>query len=133
METKPTTSLYGGTDTERGVGGKLRKPPPRKSQATPYDRPSSTLQGRRWWLSKLVDPAYRLVANGATRVLPAFFSTTPSVDALPPPPPPSENLGKPLPPTTIITIDTLPLFFFPKESLTCCTRFSIWFLFVIVF
>lgn len=96
MDAKPTMSLYGGTESERGAGGKLRKPSAMKSQATPYDRPSSSQQGRRWWLSKLVDPAYRLVATGATKILPAYFSTTPSVAALPPLPSPAENLGKPI-------------------------------------
>ncbi|XP_045789658.1 nuclear pore complex protein NUP1 [Trifolium pratense] len=65
--------------TERGAGGKLRKPPPRKPPASPYARPSSssTTTNRRW-ISKLVDPAYRIIAGGATRFLPSFFSTSDS-------------------------------------------------------
>lgn len=54
----------------RGGGGKLRRPSSRKLPATPYARPQQ--QSR--WLSKLVDPAYRLISGGATRILPSFFS-----------------------------------------------------------
>ncbi|CAI9087876.1 OLC1v1022062C1 [Oldenlandia corymbosa var. corymbosa] len=49
--------------------------------------------GSRWWLSKIVDPAYRLVASGATKILCAFLSTTPSINALSPPPPAIETLA----------------------------------------
>ncbi|XP_058764142.1 nuclear pore complex protein NUP1 isoform X2 [Vicia villosa] len=59
---------------ERGAGGKLRKPPPRKPPASPYSRPSLTANRR--WFSKLVDPAYRIIAGGATRFLPSLFSST---------------------------------------------------------
>lgn len=54
----------------RGAGGKLRKQSSRKPPATPYARPQQ--QSR--WFSKLVDPAYRLITGGATRILPSFFS-----------------------------------------------------------
>ncbi|CAK8569025.1 unnamed protein product [Lathyrus sativus] len=57
----------------RGAGGKLRKPPPRKPPASPYTRPSLTANRR--WISKLVDPAYRIIAGGATRFLPSLFSS----------------------------------------------------------
>ncbi|XP_057436015.1 nuclear pore complex protein NUP1 [Lotus japonicus] len=59
------------TAEDRGAGGKLRKPPPRRPPASPYARPAP-----RRWISKLVDPAYRVIAGGATRFLPSFFSTT---------------------------------------------------------
>ncbi|KAI5441219.1 hypothetical protein KIW84_010611 [Lathyrus oleraceus] len=59
---------------ERGAGGKLRKPPPRKPPASPYTRPSLTANRR--WISKLVDPAFRIIAGGATRFLPSLFSST---------------------------------------------------------
>ncbi|KAE9604467.1 hypothetical protein Lal_00031945 [Lupinus albus] len=65
----------------RGAGGKLRRPPPRKPPASPYARPPDTT--RRRWISKLVDPAYRLIAGGATRILPSFFSTPAPAPALP--------------------------------------------------
>ncbi|KEH38489.1 hypothetical protein MtrunA17_Chr2g0313971 [Medicago truncatula] len=61
---------------QRGAGGKLRKPLPRKPPSTPYARPSSN----RRWISKLVNPAYRIIADGATRFLPSFFSTPDSVE-----------------------------------------------------
>ncbi|XP_059637930.1 nuclear pore complex protein NUP1 [Cornus florida] len=79
--TPSSSGLYGG---ERGAGGKFRKPPARKPPATPYDRPpanqSQTLAERRdgGWLSKLVDPACRLIAGGATKMFPSFFSKSPS-------------------------------------------------------
>ncbi|BFG40105.1 hypothetical protein CerSpe_263790 [Prunus speciosa] len=82
-ETTPSAGLYG----DRGVGGKLRKPPSRKPSTTPYARPplSEAERGRRRWLSSVVDPAYRLIAGGATRLFPSFFSKSNSLSALPPP------------------------------------------------
>jgi len=61
---------------ERGVGGKLRKPATRKSLPSPYARPPEATRQR--WISKLVDPALRLIAGGATRLLPSIFSAAPS-------------------------------------------------------
>lgn len=82
-----SSGLYGG---ERGAGGKLRKPPSRKPHATPYDRPppnqSRSDNGRGGgggWFSKPVNLAYRLISGGATRMLPYFFSKSPSTDVLP--------------------------------------------------
>ncbi|TKY73162.1 Nuclear pore complex protein NUP1 [Spatholobus suberectus] len=78
---------------ERGAGGKLRKPPPRKLPPSPYARPPETT--RRRWISKLVDPAYRLIAGGATRILPSFFSgTTPPPSPLPCPTSAAEDQDK---------------------------------------
>ncbi|KAK7327735.1 hypothetical protein VNO77_21825 [Canavalia gladiata] len=65
---------------ERGAGGKFRKLPPRKPPASPYARPAENV--RRRWISKLVDPAYRFIAGGATRILPSFFSTAPFTGAI---------------------------------------------------
>lgn len=66
-----TTSLsLAQNAAHRGAGGKLMKQSSRKPPATPYARPQQ--QSR--WLSKLVDPAYRLITGGATRILPSFFS-----------------------------------------------------------
>ncbi|CAL0304980.1 unnamed protein product [Lupinus luteus] len=65
---------------DRGAGGKVRRPPLRKPPATPYARPPDTT--RRRWISKLVDPAYRLIAGGASRILPSFFSTPAPAPAL---------------------------------------------------
>ncbi|KAI3911812.1 hypothetical protein MKX01_038254 [Papaver californicum] len=73
-EEEATTSkgFYGG-----GVGGKLRKPALRKPQSTPYARPPQQALARRnggGWLSKLVDPATRIITGGVTRILPSFVS-----------------------------------------------------------
>ncbi|XP_012078811.1 nuclear pore complex protein NUP1 isoform X2 [Jatropha curcas] len=73
------------TSYERGAGGKLRKPP-RRPPSTPYARPpqNQTQRGGRW-LSRLVDPAFRLIAGGANLILPSFFSKSQSVYTLPAP------------------------------------------------
>ncbi|XP_057508941.1 nuclear pore complex protein NUP1-like [Actinidia eriantha] len=74
----------GGGGEERGGGGKLRKPPPRRPPSTPYDRPPSNQSQAAsqrpdgGWLSKLVDPACRLIAGGATRIFPSIFSKSSS-------------------------------------------------------
>ncbi|XP_056162393.1 nuclear pore complex protein NUP1-like isoform X2 [Syzygium oleosum] len=75
----------------RGAGGKVRRPPNRNPRATPYARPNSNRPqagggggGGGGWLSKLVDPAYRLISGGATRMLPSLFSRPPSPVSLPP-------------------------------------------------
>ncbi|CAM8905475.1 unnamed protein product [Rhodiola kirilowii] len=86
------TSTYG----EGGAGGKLRRNPPRRQQSTPYARPliqssrsplnrtEDSGDGRAGgWLSKIVDPAYRLISGSATRILPSFFSKSSSAAALP--------------------------------------------------
>ncbi|KAJ4849638.1 hypothetical protein Tsubulata_017748 [Turnera subulata] len=70
--------------------GKFRKQPYRRTRATPYDRPPTVvrnaagggLQGQ-GWLSKLVDPAQRLITSGAYRLFGSVFRKR-----LPPPPPP---------------------------------------------
>ncbi|PSS04999.1 Nuclear pore complex protein [Actinidia chinensis var. chinensis] len=81
-----TTEAGEGTSYEGGVGagGKFRKRPFRKPQATPYDRPPTALRNRRTdgWLSKIVDPASKLIS--ATAHL--FFSSL-SRKRLPPAPP----------------------------------------------
>ncbi|CAK7345476.1 unnamed protein product [Dovyalis caffra] len=64
----------------RGAGGKLRKPPSRRPQATPYARPPENQVQRSRWLSKLVDPAYKLISGGANLIFPSFFSKSESVD-----------------------------------------------------
>ncbi|XP_030511318.1 nuclear pore complex protein NUP1 isoform X2 [Rhodamnia argentea] len=73
----------------RGAGGKMRRPPSRNPRATPYARPNSNKprvggDGGGGWLSKLVDPAYRLISSGATLILPSLFSRSPSPVSLPP-------------------------------------------------
>lgn len=82
--TLPSSSaLY--MEGERGAGGKFRKPPARKKpMGTPYARPpanQSTQRQGTGWLSKLVNPAYRLIAGGATKLLPSYFSKSESVVA----------------------------------------------------
>ncbi|XP_038879645.1 nuclear pore complex protein NUP1 isoform X2 [Benincasa hispida] len=75
-----SSAPYGGG----GVGGKVRKPTTRKPPPTPYARPLHN-QSQRRWLSKLVDPAYRLITDGATRLLPYLFLKPLPSNALPSP------------------------------------------------
>ncbi|KAG7021778.1 Nuclear pore complex protein NUP1 [Cucurbita argyrosperma subsp. argyrosperma] len=77
-EVRASSIPYGGG----GVGGKVRKPTSRKPPPTPYARPEQN-QPQRRWLSKLVDPAYRLITGGATRLLPYLFSRSLPSNALP--------------------------------------------------
>ncbi|XP_044461323.1 nuclear pore complex protein NUP1-like isoform X2 [Mangifera indica] len=77
-----------------GTGGKFRKRPFRRTtQSTPYDRPLASsalrnpanvnLNNNNGWLSKLVDPAHRLIVSSAYRLFGSVFRKQ-----LPPPPPP---------------------------------------------
>ncbi|KAL6977101.1 hypothetical protein U1Q18_025895 [Sarracenia purpurea var. burkii] len=77
-----------------GAGGKFRKRPFRRPQPTPYDRPQTALRNPRTsgWISKLVDPASKLISASAH----LFFSTVfrkrlPSPPPPLPPPPPEAN------------------------------------------
>nr|XP_010323303.1 nuclear pore complex protein NUP1 isoform X2 [Solanum lycopersicum] len=83
MEFNTTPTRYGGRDGERGAGGKFKKPSARKPPATPYDRPPLNQSGRTSWLSKLVDPAYRIISGSANRILPSFISN--AIAGNPPP------------------------------------------------
>ncbi|KQK12838.2 hypothetical protein BRADI_1g06315v3 [Brachypodium distachyon] len=79
-----------------GAGGKIRRrPPPRAAAATPYDRPPAAAAAHRLaaaaaaagafqgpgtgegegggWVSRLVDPASRLIAGGAARLFSTVF------------------------------------------------------------
>ncbi|KAL0008191.1 hypothetical protein SO802_009693 [Lithocarpus litseifolius] len=78
-----------------GTGGKFRKRPFRRAtQTTPYDRPRTAIRtpslaaavatNNNGWLSRLVDPAQRLIASSAHRLFSSFFSKR----LAPPPPPP---------------------------------------------
>ncbi|XP_022960828.1 nuclear pore complex protein NUP1-like isoform X1 [Cucurbita moschata] len=75
-----SSTPYGGG----GIGGKVRKPNSRKPLPSPYARPVHN-QSHRRWLSKLVDPAYRLITGGATRLLPYLFPKPLPSNALPSP------------------------------------------------
>ncbi|XP_062078086.1 nuclear pore complex protein NUP1 [Humulus lupulus] len=81
METCAETTSYG---EQRGAGGKLKRPT-RKPPSTPYSRPpappSEADRGQRRWLSKLVDPACRLITGGASLFFPTFFSKSPTIPA----------------------------------------------------
>ncbi|KAM6580141.1 hypothetical protein CsatA_003915 [Cannabis sativa] len=82
METSVETTSLG---EQRGAGGKLKRPA-RKPPSTPYSRPPALPtqidRGQRRWLSKLVDPAYRLISDGASIFFPNFFSKSPlTIDA----------------------------------------------------
>ncbi|CAN6992056.1 unnamed protein product [Brassica rapa subsp. trilocularis] len=63
-----------------GAGGKFRKPPARRSRKTPYDRPPTSVKSPRpgigedrGWLSKLVDPAQRVITYSAHRLFASVF------------------------------------------------------------
>ncbi|XP_050154680.1 nuclear pore complex protein NUP1-like isoform X2 [Malus sylvestris] len=76
-----------------GAGGKFRKTPFRRTtQATPYDRPPTILRNpsaaNDGWLSKLVDPAQRLISSGAHRLFSSVFRKR-----LPPPQSPSTGVN----------------------------------------
>ncbi|GAB2300323.1 hypothetical protein Dimus_034359 [Dionaea muscipula] len=92
----PSSALYA---EGRGTGGKLRKPPARKPPSTPYDRPRNQQQRENsGWFSKIVHPAYRLIAGGATRLLPSLFppsSTSDDLSSLPPLEPVDSDEGQP--------------------------------------
>jgi hypothetical protein len=77
-----TTSSY----PTGGVGGKLKRQSARRHAATPYSRPTQNQVQRRPWISRIVDPAYRIISGGATRILPYFFSNAASAPALAAPP-----------------------------------------------
>ncbi|KAI7980189.1 Nuclear pore complex protein NUP1 [Camellia lanceoleosa] len=79
------TSYGGGDSGGGGGGGKFRKRPFRRPQTTPYDRPQTALRNpsTNGWLSKLVDPASKLISASAH----LFFSSV-FRNRLPPPPPP---------------------------------------------
>ncbi|XAR64917.1 hypothetical protein NMG60_11008812 [Bertholletia excelsa] len=91
MATAGDGAAYESVGGGGGVGGKSRKRPFRRPQKKPYDRPhmavrSSSTKG---WLSKLVDPASKLISASAHFFFPSFFhKRLPPPPALPPPPPP---------------------------------------------
>ncbi|KAI6670032.1 hypothetical protein NL676_004917 [Syzygium grande] len=82
------------------AGGKFRKKPYRRHQATPYDRPPAAalrnaagvgvVGGGDGWLRKIVDPAQRLIAAGAHRLFSSVFRKRLTQ---PPPPPPPQPPG----------------------------------------
>ncbi|URD87957.1 WD domain, G-beta repeat [Musa troglodytarum] len=65
-----------------GIGGKFPKRPFRRAPATPYERPPAAVRPARGhpaetrgngWLSKLVDPASRIIARSASRLFSSVF------------------------------------------------------------
>ncbi|XWS72938.1 hypothetical protein CRYUN_Cryun02cG0082600 [Craigia yunnanensis] len=86
-ETVPSYSMQDPETTERGAGGKLRRPPPRRPPATPYARPQQNQSLRGRLFSKLVDPTCRLIAGGATKIFPSLFSKPLTSYSLPLPEP----------------------------------------------
>lgn len=65
---------------EGGIGGKFRRRPLGRPPATPYDRPPAALRGgggrfreSGGWISRLVDPASRLIASGASKLFSSVF------------------------------------------------------------
>ncbi|XP_062091704.1 nuclear pore complex protein NUP1 isoform X2 [Humulus lupulus] len=78
-----------------GAGGKFRKKPFRKTtHSTPYDRPPTVFRNPNnggGWLSKLVDPAHRLISASAHRLFSSVF-TKRLTQPQPQPQPPSSPL-----------------------------------------
>ncbi|KAK5834850.1 hypothetical protein PVK06_010529 [Gossypium arboreum] len=81
-------------DGAQGAGGKFKKRLFRRTtKTTPYDRPPIPIRNpsgssnENGWLSKLVDPARRLVTSSAHRLFASVFTKR-----LPPPPPPTPQL-----------------------------------------
>ncbi|KAL5568674.1 hypothetical protein UlMin_025249 [Ulmus minor] len=63
---------------EYGAGGKFRKRPFRRAtHSTPYDRPPPVFRnpdgGNGGWLSKIVDPAHRIISYSAHRLFSSVF------------------------------------------------------------
>ncbi|RWV92450.1 hypothetical protein GW17_00045179 [Ensete ventricosum] len=65
-----------------GIGGTFPKRPFRRAPATPYERPPAAVRPARGhpaetrgngWLSKLVDPASRIIAWSASRLFSSVF------------------------------------------------------------
>ncbi|KAJ4979235.1 hypothetical protein NE237_010015 [Protea cynaroides] len=82
-----STAAAGGY--EGGGAGKFRKRPFRK-QATPYDRPVSALRNpveagkKNGWISKIVDPASRLITQSAHRFFSSLFrKSLPALETVP--------------------------------------------------
>ncbi|KAG5237921.1 nuclear pore complex protein [Salix suchowensis] len=79
MAAEMTTRESNERPYEDGGGyGKFRKRPlRRRTQSTPYDRPATAIRNPsgsgNGWLSKLVDPAQRLIASGAQRLFASVF------------------------------------------------------------
>ncbi|CAN6840380.1 hypothetical protein Bca4012_048235 [Brassica carinata] len=87
-----TSAATATSDAARGTGGKLRRQTARRhSAATPYSRPPQNQAQRRPWISRIVDPAYRIISGGATRILPYFFSNAASAPTALTAPPEDED------------------------------------------
>ncbi|KAJ0266436.1 Nucleoporin-like protein [Hirschfeldia incana] len=71
------------SDAARGTGGKLKRQTARRhTTTTPYSRPPQNQVQRRPWISRIiVDPAYRAISSGATKLLPYFFSSSAAASA----------------------------------------------------
>lgn len=80
---KATFSAAAASDAARGTGGKLKRQTARRhTTTTPYSRPpQNQVQRSRPWISRIVDPAYRAISSGATKLLPYFFSSAPALRA----------------------------------------------------
>lgn len=101
-----------------GVGGKIRRQPPSRAASTPYARPPAAAAAHRLaaaaaaaasapseagvgggggtggWMSKLVDPASRLIAGGAARLFGSVFRKRLAPPPAPSPPPSSSPTGR---------------------------------------
>ncbi|KAF3968203.1 hypothetical protein CMV_007883 [Castanea mollissima] len=107
METAREEKPYAAVSSEGGfgTGGKFRKRPFRRAtQTTPYDRPRTAIRtpslaaavvatnnNNNGWLSRLVDPAQRLIASSAHRLFSSFFSKRLAPPPPTPPPPPQAS------------------------------------------
>lgn len=95
---RPMAAYEGGGG---GIGGKFPKRPFRRAPATPYERPPAAVRPARGhpaetrgngWLSKLVDPASRIIAWSASRL----FSSSVFQKRLGPPPAAASRMVLPL-------------------------------------
>lgn len=89
------------SDYDGGTSGKFRKRPFRRAPTTPYDRPQAEIRranpspnltgGSNGWISKIVDPASRIIGRSASKLFSSVFqkrlSAPPAAQ-----PPPGENL-----------------------------------------
>ncbi|MCL7022025.1 hypothetical protein MKW94_009592 [Papaver nudicaule] len=89
-----TTAAAAGGSYEGGAGGKFQKRPLRNRNSKPYERPVTAIRNpieagtRNGWISRIVDPASRLITKSAQ-----FFFSSLYRKNLPAPPPPVTDIN----------------------------------------
>lgn len=91
------------SDYDGGTGGKFRKRPFRRAPASPYDRPQvanrraspspSPIGGNNRWISKIVDPASRIIGRSASKLFSSVLQKRLSTPPATQPPPSGSVLG----------------------------------------